>query len=79
MPNEIRYHLESVEITDPPEGMPEGNWCRYVIIQGTSKIVCVRSGPLREVIPYAEAYATELNDRSSKGVPPYAQRNQKTK
>lgn len=74
-----RFQVESVEITDPPEGMPDGNWCRYVIGQGTSKIECIRSGSLKAVTQHAEAYARDLNDRFSKGLSPYAQHHKKTK
>ena len=59
VPN-INYQVESVKITDPPEGNPEGSWCRYVIVQGKSKIVCIRSGSLKAVTQHAEDYASEL-------------------
>ena len=77
MDTKAKYQLESVEVTDPPEGMPDGDWCRYIIGQGNSKIVCVRSGSLKSVTQYAESYARELNDRFTKGTSPYAQRSQK--
>ena len=77
--HDIRYQVESIETTNPPEGMTDGNWYRYVIGQGTSKIVCIRSGSLEAVTQHAETYASELNNRSSKGLSPYAQRSQKNK
>ena len=75
----LRYQVKSVEVTDPPEDMPDGNWCRYVIGQGTSKIGCIRSGTLEAVTEYAESYASELNDRSLRGTSPYTQSKKKAK
>ena len=72
---DICYQLESIKETDPPEGILEGNWYRCVIGQGTSKIICIRSGTLEEVTEHAEAYASDLSNRASKGSSPYAPRN----
>jgi len=77
MPN-FHYQVESIKETDPPEGMTEGKWFSYVVGQGTSKITCIRSGTLEEITLHAESYVSDLNNRTSKGVSPYAQRSQKS-
>ncbi len=68
------YKIESVETIDPPEGMPDGEWCRYTIGQGHSKIVCIRPGSVETVTQHAEDYAKELNERFISGSSPYSQR-----
>jgi hypothetical protein len=69
---ENRYHLVSIEKTDPPAGMEAGDWYHYVIGQGHSKIECTRLGTLQEVTKHAEEYAESLNARAGKGYSSYA-------
>lgn len=71
------YRLMSIEKTKPTEGMSEGDCYRYIIGQGRSQIVCIRSGTLQSVTQYAEAFAENLNSRASKGFSTYSARKQK--
>lgn len=70
----ITYRLTLVEPTSAPEGMPEGNWHRYVVEHGNSKMNCIRAGTLKEVTQHAEKYVEDLNFRTSKGYSTYAHR-----
>jgi hypothetical protein len=76
-PHERKYHVESVEKTTPPDGMPEGNWHRYIIARGRSKIEGFRPGSLQTVTQHAETVAEGLNERSFKGSSPYVSRTRK--
>ena len=69
---ESEYRVVSVEKTDPPPGMPTGNWYRYEISQGESKISGCKSGSLKAVTQHAESFAEGLNARSVKGYSAYA-------
>jgi hypothetical protein len=71
------YRVMSVEKADPPEGMPDGNWHRYVIGQGESKIEGFKSGSLQAVTQHAEAFAQDLSTRAAKGYSTYAARKRK--
>ena len=73
----LKYHVISVEKTDPPQGMPDGNWYRYIIGQGRSKIEGVRNGTLKSVTSHARAFAENLNTRTKTGYSSYAPRSQK--
>lgn len=75
--NDHKYRLISVEKTDPPEGMPDGNWYRYVIGQGRSKIEGMRLGTLKGVTRHAEEYAENLDTRTTIGYSAYVARKQK--
>ena len=68
------YSLISIEKIDTPDGLPDDDWYRYVIGQGTSKIEGLRSGSLNTVTHHAEQYAKELNERFSKGGSTYSPR-----
>jgi len=72
-----KYSVVSVEKTDTPVGMPEGNWHRYVIGQGRSKIEGFRLGTLKAVTQHAEDVAEDLNTRAITGKSTYATRKQK--
>ena len=72
-----KYRVESVEKTDPPAGMPAGNWHRYVIGQGGSKIEGLKPGTLKAVTQHAESVASDLNSRAAGGNSTYAARKQK--
>ena len=76
-PYEHKYHVESVEKTTPPDGMPEGDWHRYIIARGRSKIEGFRPGSLKTVTQHAETVAEGLNERSFKGSSPYVSRTRK--
>ena len=72
-----KYRVESVEKTDPPAGMPEGNWYRYVISEGESKIEGFQPGSLYTVTQHAETFADDLNARAANGYSVYASRRKK--
>ena len=74
-----KYHLTTVEKTPPPENMPEGDWYRYVVSYGDSKINCVRGGTLKEVTCHAEDFVENLNARSTMSYSGYAARSTKAK
>lgn len=71
---EPKYKVLSVEKTEPPEGLPEGLWHRYVIGQNDSKIEGFKPGTLQTVTQHAEEFAENLNARSSKGYSTYSSR-----
>ena len=60
------YRVESVEKTDPPQGIAAGDWHRYIIGQGNSKIEGLKSGSLQAVTEHAESVAEDLNERATK-------------
>lgn len=72
-----KYKVESVEKTEAPEGMPEGNWHRYVIGQGSSRIEGLKTGTLKAVTQHAQTVAEDLNSRAGKGNSAYAARKRK--
>jgi len=74
---ENRYRVVSVEKIDPPEGMPDGNWHRYVIGQGRSKIEGLKPGSLKAVTQHAETVAEDLSARAAGGNSAYAARKRK--
>lgn len=69
-----KYQVESVEKTPCPEGMPEGEWYRYIIGQGRSRIEGCKPGTLKEVTRHAESVADDLNHRAVNGYSAYAPR-----
>lgn len=75
--HERKYLVVSIEKTDPPEGMPEGDWHRYVIGRGGSIIEGFQPGSLKAVTQYVETYVEELNERAIKGHSAYATRKRK--
>ena len=60
------FHVEMVELTQPPEGAPDDNWVRYVIGKGSSKIEGKKIGSLYEVTQHAENVAESLNSRKDR-------------
>jgi ribonuclease HIII len=72
-----KFRVESVEKSDPPEGMPDGDWHRYVVGHGESKIEGYKSGSLVAVTHHAEAFAEDLNARAARGYSVYAGRKRK--
>ncbi len=75
--SENKYRVVSVEKTEPPEGMPEGNWHRYIIGQGSAKIEGLKPGTLKAVTQHAETVAEDLNSRAGGGNSAYAARKRK--
>ncbi len=62
------YLLISVEDLDPlPSWLLSGQWCRYIIRQGSSDIVGYMPGAVSLVREYAESVAIDLNERASNG------------
>lgn len=74
---ENRYRVVIVEKAVAPEGMPGGNWHRYVIGQGRSKIEGLKPGSLSAVTQHAETVAEDLNARAAGGSSAYAARKRK--
>jgi hypothetical protein len=62
---ETLYRLESLDAVPPPDSA-EGNWYRYVIVQGQNRIVGFRSGSLAELNPILEDMVNKLNERAGK-------------
>lgn len=75
--DEDKYHVVTVEKSVPPQGIETGNWYRYVIGQGNSKIVGFKSGTLQAVTDHAHSMVDDLNTRTNKGGSFYAPRHQK--
>jgi hypothetical protein len=73
------YRLIKIEKTEPPEGMPDGEWYHYVIGQGRSKIEGIRPGTLKAVTRHAEDFAENLNTRTRSGYSTYSARKQQKK
>jgi len=78
-PAKPTYRVISVEKTDPPEGMPEGDWYSYVIGHGRSRIEGIRNGSLKTVTQHAQDFAENLSTRTTKGYSAYAARKQQKK
>lgn len=74
---ELKYRVVSIEKTDPPEGMSDGDWHRYVVGYGKSIIEGTKSGSLITVTEHAETFAEGLNARSAKGNSTYVAYKQK--
>lgn len=75
--NDDKYQVVTVEKTDPPAGMEAGNWYRYVIGQGRSKIDGVKLGTLQAVTEHAQAMVEDLNSRAARSGSFYAPRKRK--
>lgn len=60
--HEAPYELRSVSQTRPPHGS-DGTWYRYVIAQGASVVVGVRSGTEAEVDYFLRDMIERLNER----------------
>jgi hypothetical protein len=78
-PAASKFPITSIEKTDPPEGVTEGEWYEYIIGIGSSAITGRRAGSLEAVTEYVKEYAENLNQRSALGYSSYAARKvQKT-
>ena len=69
-----KFQVTSIEKTDPPDGVTEGQWYEYVIGEGSSAIRGKRAGSRKAVLTYAKEYAENLNQRSALGFSSYAAR-----
>jgi hypothetical protein len=67
-----KFNITLIEKTDPPEGMQEGEWYRYVIGKGSSEIQGKRPGTLESVTEHVNEYIANLNQRASLGYSAYA-------
>ncbi len=71
------YQVVSVEKTDPPVGIEDGSWYRYVIALEGEKIVGNRRGTLQQVREYAEESALNLSSRVARGTSSWSSRKKK--
>ena len=71
---ENKYSVTSIEKTDPPEGVTDGDWYEYVIGTGASEIRGKRSGTKKAVTAYVKEYAENLRQRSALGYSSYTSR-----
>lgn len=60
--HEVPFQLASITKTTAPEGT-EGDWYRYVILQGTNEISGVRCGTGAEVAMQVRDMVERLNER----------------
>ena len=67
-----KFAVTKIEIMDPPEGMPEGEWYHYVIGRGTSEIQGKQPGTLASVTEHVEEFVENLNQRALLGYSAYA-------
>ena len=74
--NGNKYRVISVDKTEPPAGMKDDKWYRYVIGQGTSRLEGTRQGTLNTVTRHAEEFAQNLNERKARGYSTYSPRKQ---
>ena len=66
--NMHRHTLVSVEKADPlPTWLPDGNWYRYIIRQGSSDLEGYIIGSLPSATEYAESVTANMNERSING------------
>lgn len=71
---ERKFPVTSIEKTEPPSGVTEGDWYEYIIGEGSSAIKGKRAGSLKAVTEYVEEYADNLNRRAALGYSAYAAR-----
>jgi len=67
------YRIVSVEQISPPGDMP-GDWYRYIIQCGRSKIEGFQTGNLDQVTANIEKYTESLNERISQKIYTYGSR-----
>ena len=60
--NQAPYELRSLSESLPPQGS-EGQWYRYVIAQGESLVVGIRSGTSTEIDDFLRDIIARLNER----------------
>ena len=71
------YQVISVEKSDPPVGIEDGSWYRYVIALEGEKIIGNRRGTLKQVREYAEESAENLSSRVARGTSSWSSRKKK--
>jgi hypothetical protein len=72
-PNIPHFALECVEKADPvPTWLPEGDWYRYIIGQGNTRLEGYKIGSMKSVTEYAETVAEDMNLRAVSGKSTYA-------
>jgi hypothetical protein len=59
------FEMASLKKTKAPAGTEGGNWYKYVINQGTNRIVGYRQGSLASVTEAVEDIVVNLNQRRS--------------
>jgi hypothetical protein len=62
--NEDKYHVVSINKSNPPDGATAGNWYRYVIEKGKSKIEGFKCGSFVSVSEHAENVTEDINQRA---------------
>jgi hypothetical protein len=62
---EIPFRIDSISPAGAPEGS-DGEWFRYVIVQGTNKITGVRAGTSGEINVLVQQMVDGLNERFGK-------------
>jgi len=72
-----KFQVVTIEKSTPPPGIETGDWYRYVIGQGKSKIVGFKCGTLNAVTDHANTMVDDLNTRANKGGSFYAPRMRK--
>jgi hypothetical protein len=75
----VEYKLITVEKTDPPPGVEDGSWYRYVVGRGDSSLEGKRRGTLKQVSEHAENLAADLNSRRGIKVIQYGRQGDRTK
>jgi len=68
------FSVVSIEKTDPPKGVSDGEWYGYVITRGDSEIRGLRAGSKKAVTGYVKEYVENLNRRATLGYSAYATR-----
>ena len=63
---DLKYRVIKIEKIAAPVGLSGDDWHRYIIGQGSDKIVGRRPGTLQAVTEHAETAADFLNSRSDK-------------
>lgn len=58
------YRVISVEKLANRESGQTGDWCRYVIGSGASRVTGIHRGNVREVTQYAENTSQDFNERN---------------
>jgi len=64
--NQGLYYVDCVERTDPPKDIQTGDWYRYVIGRGKSRIEGLKPGSLQTVTEHAHSAVDDLNTRITK-------------
>ena len=68
------FRVTSINKTEAPAGVTEGEWYQYTIGHGESAIQGKRLGSLQSVTLHAEEYAENLNQRTLLGHSAYGAR-----